>query len=58
MEILYFSAGSSVYEITKEEQEWRMEEKTAPVSFVCLAADPSRSERLYGGTFKEGLWDK
>lgn len=56
MEVLYFSAGRSLYEMKKEAQEWIMEERPAPVSFICLAADPSRKGRLYGGTFNEGLW--
>ncbi|WP_080874470.1 WD40/YVTN/BNR-like repeat-containing protein [Oceanobacillus timonensis] len=56
MEVLYFTAGSSVYEIKKEEQEWVMEERRTPAPFLCLAADPSQKGRLYGGTFNEGLW--
>ncbi|MFD1067854.1 WD40/YVTN/BNR-like repeat-containing protein [Oceanobacillus locisalsi] len=56
MDVFYFSAGSSVYEIKKEEQGWVMEERPTPAPFLCLAADPSRKGRLYGGTFNEGLW--
>lgn len=33
-----------------------MEERPTPAAFLCLAADPSRKGRLYGGTFNEGLW--
>ncbi|MBY7142273.1 hypothetical protein KFZ56_04020 [Virgibacillus sp. NKC19-3] len=56
MKSLYFSAGSSVYEIKKVGQEWVMKERSAPDVLVSLAADPARLGRLYGGTFDDGLW--
>lgn len=56
MKILYFSAGSSLYEIRGERQGWIMEEKSTPNVFLCLAADPENPGRLYGGTFDDGLF--
>ncbi len=56
MESIYFSAGSSLYEIQKKEQEWMLSEKNVPNVFLCLAADPDNPGRLYGGTFDDGLY--
>ncbi|UJL46632.1 hypothetical protein KFZ58_01325 [Virgibacillus sp. NKC19-16] len=56
MKALYFSAGSSVYEIQKIENDWVMKERSAPNVLLSLAADPSLPGRLYGGTFDNGLW--
>ncbi|WP_252312418.1 hypothetical protein [Sinobaca sp. H24] len=56
MEIVYFSAGRSILEVKKEQQEWTLHEKITPNTFLCLAADPNRPGLLYGGTFNDGLW--
>lgn len=53
---LYFTAGNALFEIRKETQYWTMEEKQAPETFLCLAADPAQTGRLYAGTFDDGLW--
>ncbi|WP_411843382.1 WD40/YVTN/BNR-like repeat-containing protein [Salinicoccus sp. HZC-1] len=53
---LYFSAGSSVYEIKKADRKWIMQEKSVPNVLLCLAADPDNPGRLYGGTFDDGLF--
>lgn len=56
MEIMYFSAGRSIFKVKKEQQEWTLHEKKTPNTFLCLAADPKRQGRLYGGSFNDGLW--
>ncbi|QQK74476.1 hypothetical protein HUG15_01860 [Salicibibacter cibarius] len=56
MDVLYFSAGSSVYEIKQVDRKWTMKKRSAPDVFLCLATDPTRPGRLYGGTFNDGLW--
>lgn len=52
----YFVAGSSVYEVKKEDTAWSLKENRIDHVFLCLAADPVKSGRLYGGTFEDGLW--
>src|SRR5699024_916008 len=52
----YFIAGSSVYQITKKDSAWKLIENKIDHVYLCLAADPVKKGRLYGGTFDEGLW--
>ncbi|HIW13233.1 MAG TPA: hypothetical protein H9891_08805 [Candidatus Salinicoccus stercoripullorum] len=56
MKTLYFSAGNSLYEIKEGEGGWVMAERPAPNVLLCIAADPDKPGRLYGGTFDDGLF--
>lgn len=53
---LYFAAGSAVYALQETDAGWSLQERVTPNVFLCLAADPLRAGRLYGGTFDDGLW--
>ncbi|MBS4219855.1 hypothetical protein KHA96_16190 [Bacillus sp. FJAT-49711] len=53
---LYFVAGHSIFQATKDDSVWSLNEMKAPHDFYCLAVDPIRPERMYGGTFNHGLW--
>lgn len=53
---LFFAAEDSIYGASKKENEWVLREKKAAYGFHCLAADPTKSGRMYGGTFDNGLW--
>jgi len=53
---LFFSAGSGVYEVSHHQGSWTLQEKKVDHGFRCLAADPAKEGRLYGGTFDHGLW--
>lgn len=53
---LYFVAGSSVYEVKRNDASWVLVENKVQHIFLCLAADPVKEGRLYGGTFDDGLW--
>ena len=52
----YFIAGSAVYQITKSDSSWKLLENKIDHVYLCLAADPVKKGRLYGGTFDAGLW--
>lgn len=52
----YFIAGSSVYQVSKQNSAWHLEENEADHVFLCLTADPIKAGRLYGGTFDDGLF--
>ena len=56
MEKLFFTAGQFIYEATQKNGDWLLQEKGTPHSFRCLAADPTRKGRFYGGSFDNGLW--
>src|SRR5699024_12566005 len=56
MKTLYFSAGNSLYEIKEGKGGWVMAERPAPNVLLCIAADPDKPGRLYGGTFDGGLF--
>lgn len=56
MEKLFFTAGQSIYKVTNQNGSWLLQEKETPHEFRCLAADPTRHGRLYGGSFDNGLW--
>src|SRR5699024_12643663 len=56
MEKLFFTAGQFIYEATEKNGDWVLQEKETPHSSRCLAADPTRAGRLYGGSFDNGLW--
>ncbi|HLR92729.1 MAG TPA: sialidase family protein, partial [Atopostipes sp.] len=53
---LIFIAGESVFELSKQDIEWKLEEKPNEYGFLCIAADPMIEGRLYAGTFDHGLW--
>ncbi|MBS4196808.1 WD40/YVTN/BNR-like repeat-containing protein [Lederbergia citri] len=53
---LYFVAGSSVFKVKNNNSVWSLNEMKAPHDFYCLAVDPVRPERLYAGSFNDGLW--
>ncbi|MCR2822185.1 WD40/YVTN/BNR-like repeat-containing protein [Lederbergia panacisoli] len=53
---LYFVAGRSIYEVKKIDSVWSLNEMKVPHEFYCLAVDSLRPERMYGGTFNNGLW--
>lgn len=53
---LYFVAGSSVFEVKKEDEDWTLVENKVDHIFLCMAADPVKRGRLYAGTFEDGLW--
>lgn len=52
----YFIAGSSVYEVSKQDASWHLLENKSEYVFLCLTADPVKKGRLYGGTFDNGLF--
>jgi len=56
MEALYFIAGKVLCKVSQVANEWVLHEKTTPYRFRCLAVDPTRDGRLYGGSFDNGLW--
>lgn len=45
-----------MFEVSKKNDEWKLTEKKAVQGIRCLASDPSKKGRLYGGTFDHGLW--
>ncbi|MCJ8008545.1 WD40/YVTN/BNR-like repeat-containing protein [Lederbergia wuyishanensis] len=53
---LYFVARSSVFKVQKTDSVWGLIEMRTAHEFYCLAVDPTRRERLYAGTFNDGLW--
>lgn len=53
---LFFSAGNSLFELSKNGTDWYIKEKKGSHEFRCLAADPTYEGRLYAGTFDNGLW--
>lgn len=53
---LFFTAGESLFQAVRTGHEWRLEKTEVDHEFHCLAADPKRTGRLYGGTFDHGLW--
>jgi len=56
MRALYFIAGKALCKVSQVANEWVLHEKTTPYRFRCLAVDPTRDGRLYGGSFDNGLW--
>lgn len=54
--LFYFLAGSSVYQVSKQDTAWQLIENKVDHVFLCLTADPVKNGRLYGGTFDDGLW--
>lgn len=53
---LYFAADKAIFEVSPKHDHWVLHEKSTPYSFRCLAADPNKNGRLYGGSFDNGLW--
>lgn len=53
---LFFIADHSIYEVKKKADSWIISEKTHPYAFHSLALDPNRQDRLYLGTFDDGLF--
>ena len=56
MRALYFIAGKAFFKISRDRGDWFLHEKETPHHFRCLAVDPTRNGRLYGGSFDDGLW--
>lgn len=55
MTVLQFVAGDSIFRIEDHTDATLTETKT-PHPFLCLAADPFNRNRMYAGTFDNGLW--
>ncbi|HLR08745.1 MAG TPA: hypothetical protein VK136_05710 [Bacillota bacterium] len=56
MPVLHFAAGRYLYKLWMHGGEWQLLEKSVPHPFLALAVDPHRKERMYAGTFDNGLW--
>lgn len=53
---IYMATGSGVAVISRHQGRWQAELGLAGRETVCLAGDPDRPERIYCGTFDQGLW--
>lgn len=53
---LFFIADHSIYEVNKKAGDWMILEKNHPYAFHSMALDPNRKDRLYLGTFDDGLF--
>lgn len=56
MAVLHFVAGNSICRIDDDKSECSITETKTPHPFLCLATDPFNPERMYAGTFDNGLW--
>src|SRR5699024_10929741 len=56
MAILHFAAGDSIFRIVDNQDACSITEMKTPFPFLCLDTDPVHPERMYGGTFDNGLW--
>jgi hypothetical protein len=53
---LYVAIGQGLAVVSQQSGGWRIERDLEVRATRCIAADPLRPERLYCGTFGEGLW--
>lgn len=53
---LIFIAGGSVYTVNRSNSSWSLNEIEAPFPFICIKVDSFNPNRLYAGTFDNGLW--
>ena len=53
---LYVAMGEGLAIVSRQNSGWRIEPTLDGQATQCITADPLRPERLYCGTFGEGLW--
>lgn len=53
---IYLAMGNSLLVVSKRDGRWDAETKLDGLPTQCVAADPARPERVYCGTFGQGLW--
>lgn len=56
MTVLHFVADDAIFRIEDHTDECTLMETKTPHPFLCLAADPFNLDRMYAGTFDNGLW--
>jgi len=53
---MYLAMGEGLAIVSRQDGGWRIEPKLVAKATRCVAVDPLRPERVYCGTFGEGLW--
>jgi hypothetical protein len=53
---IYIATGDALAVVDRSDAGWRARLELVGRQTYCLAADPGRPERLYCGTFGQGLW--
>ena len=56
MTLLHFVAGDAIFRIEDNTDENTIVERKTPHPFLSLAVDPFHPDRMYAGTFNNGLW--
>src|SRR5438552_19196954 len=56
MTTLYVATGQRLLVITGQDGQWQATEQLAGLPTQCVTTDPLRPERVYCGTFGQGLW--
>lgn len=53
---LYVAMEDELLVVTGRDGRWQLESRMSGMATECLAADPAQPERLFCGTFGQGLW--
>lgn len=53
---MYLAIGKDLFVVRQQQGKWQAEAHLAGLQPTCVSVDPLRPERVYCGTFGQGLW--